>query len=84
MSVIFLRIIHLPGRSGIHPILPQVVWEGQAKMPRLPSRYVSTPPRLPESREGDFQVGNISVLGDGNILLNHFKPLQNFLWWIFY
>ena len=61
MSVIFLRIIHLPGRSGIHPILPQVVWEGQAKMPRFPSRYASAPRRWPESWDGDFRVGQLLV-----------------------
>ena len=54
--------IHHPTRSGLHPILPQVVWEGQAKMPRLPSRYASAPHLWPESWDGDFRVGNISVV----------------------
>ena len=54
--------IHHPTRSVLHPIAPQLEWEGQPKMPRLPSRYASAPRLWPESREGDFQVGNISLV----------------------
>ena len=54
--------IHYPTQCGLHPILPQVVWEGQPKKPRLPSRCASAPHLWPESWDGDFRVGNISVV----------------------
>ena len=54
--------IHHPTQCGLHPIAPQLEWEGQPKMPCLPSRYASAPRLWPESREGDFQVGNISLV----------------------
>lgn len=53
--------IHHPTRSGLHTFLPQVVLEGQPKMPRLPSRYASAPRLWPESRDGDFRVGQLVV-----------------------
>lgn len=65
--------IHHPTRSGLHPILPQVVWEGQPKMPRLPSRYASESRQWQEDREGDFQVGQF-VVKDVGVPVNYLFP----------
>lgn len=66
--------IHRPTRSSVHFILPQVRGEGQAKMPRLPSRYASMPLRWQDGWEGDFRVGQLSVK-DTMALVNYiFSP----------